>query len=93
MCSLMINGRPHGGQRGTTTCQLHMRRFKNGDEIWIEPWRAHAFPVIISEHMPQMPSRQSWSNAIGSSPFAISCSFRMSSISRNDAWLDTLVTL
>jgi succinate dehydrogenase / fumarate reductase iron-sulfur subunit len=46
MCSLMINGRPHGGQRGTTTCQLHMRRFKNGDEIWIEPWRAHAFPVI-----------------------------------------------
>ena len=46
MCSLMINGRPHGGQRATTTCQLHMRRFKNGDEIWIEPWRAHAFPVI-----------------------------------------------
>ena len=45
-CSLMINGRPHGGQRATTTCQLHMRRFKNGDEIWIEPWRAHAFPVI-----------------------------------------------
>jgi len=46
MCSLMINGRPHGGQRATTTCQLHMRRFKDGDEIWIEPWRAHAFPVI-----------------------------------------------
>ncbi len=46
MCSLMINGRPHGGQRATTVCQLHMRRFKNGDEIWIEPWRAHAFPVI-----------------------------------------------
>ena len=46
MCSLMINGRPHGGRRGTTTCQLHMRTFKNGDEIWIEPWRAHAFPVI-----------------------------------------------
>jgi succinate dehydrogenase / fumarate reductase iron-sulfur subunit len=45
-CSLMINGRPHGGQRATTTCQLHMRRFKNGDEIWIEPWRATAFPVI-----------------------------------------------
>jgi succinate dehydrogenase / fumarate reductase iron-sulfur subunit len=46
MCSLMINGRPHGGQRGTTVCQLHMRRFKNNDEIWIEPWRAEAFPVI-----------------------------------------------
>jgi len=45
-CSLMINGRPHGGRRATTTCQLHMRTFKNGDEIWIEPWRAHAFPVI-----------------------------------------------
>ncbi|HEY0994342.1 MAG TPA: succinate dehydrogenase/fumarate reductase iron-sulfur subunit [Kofleriaceae bacterium] len=46
MCSLMINGRPHGGRRGTTTCQLHMRLFRDGDEIWIEPWRAHAFPVI-----------------------------------------------
>ena len=46
MCSLMINGRPHGGQVATTTCQLHMRTFKNGDEIWIEPWRASAFPVI-----------------------------------------------
>jgi succinate dehydrogenase / fumarate reductase iron-sulfur subunit len=46
MCSLMINGRPHGGMRATTTCQLHMRFFKNGDEIWIEPWRAHAFPVL-----------------------------------------------
>jgi len=45
-CSLMINGRPHGGNRGTTTCQLHMRFFRDGDEIWIEPWRAHAFPVI-----------------------------------------------
>jgi succinate dehydrogenase / fumarate reductase iron-sulfur subunit len=46
MCSLMINGRPHGGQRATTVCQLHMRTFKNNDEIWIEPWRAAAFPVI-----------------------------------------------
>ncbi|MEO8706128.1 MAG: succinate dehydrogenase/fumarate reductase iron-sulfur subunit [Kofleriaceae bacterium] len=46
MCSLMINGRPHGGRKGTTTCQLHMRTFKDGDQIWIEPWRAHAFPVI-----------------------------------------------
>jgi succinate dehydrogenase / fumarate reductase iron-sulfur subunit len=42
----MINGRPHGGQRATTTCQLHMRLFRNNDEIWIEPWRATAFPVI-----------------------------------------------
>jgi succinate dehydrogenase / fumarate reductase iron-sulfur subunit len=46
MCSLMINGRPHGGKPATTTCQLHMRLFRDGDEIWIEPWRAHAFPVI-----------------------------------------------
>jgi succinate dehydrogenase / fumarate reductase iron-sulfur subunit len=46
MCSLMINGRPHGGRKATTTCQLHMRFFRDGDEIWIEPWRAHAFPVI-----------------------------------------------
>jgi len=46
MCSLMINGRPHGGERATTTCQLHMRKFKDGEEIWIEPWRAQAFPVV-----------------------------------------------
>jgi succinate dehydrogenase / fumarate reductase iron-sulfur subunit len=46
MCSLMINGRPHGGQARTTTCQLHMRHFHDGQEIWIEPWRAGAFPVI-----------------------------------------------
>lgn len=45
-CSLMINGRPHGGQRATTACQLHMRKFKTNDEIWIEPWRAEAFPVV-----------------------------------------------
>lgn len=45
-CSLMINGRPHGGQAGTTTCQLHMRKFKSGDEIYVEPWRASAFPVL-----------------------------------------------
>lgn len=44
-CSLVINGRPHGPNAGTTTCQLHMRYFRNGDEIWIEPWRAGAFPV------------------------------------------------
>ena len=46
MCSLMINGRLHGGRPATTTCQLHMRLFNDGDHIWIEPWRAHAFPVI-----------------------------------------------
>jgi len=45
-CSLVINGRPHGGRKGTTTCQLHMRFFKDADEIWIEPWRAAAFPVV-----------------------------------------------
>lgn len=46
MCSLYINGRAHGPQKAITTCQLHMRSFKNGDTIVIEPWRAKAFPVI-----------------------------------------------
>ena len=46
MCSLVVNGVPHGPDRGTTVCQLHMRRFKNGDTITIEPWRAKAFPVV-----------------------------------------------
>lgn len=46
MCSLTINGIPHGPDRGTTVCQLHMRRFKDGDTIYIEPWRARAFPVV-----------------------------------------------
>jgi succinate dehydrogenase / fumarate reductase iron-sulfur subunit len=46
MCSLMINGQAHGPDLETTTCQLHMRRFKNGDTIVIEPWRARAFPVL-----------------------------------------------
>lgn len=45
-CSLMINGRPHGPEKATTTCQLHMRKFKEGDVIVIEPWRARAFPVL-----------------------------------------------
>ena len=45
-CGMMINGVAHGPERGTATCQLHMRSFKDGDEIWIEPWRARAFPVI-----------------------------------------------
>jgi succinate dehydrogenase / fumarate reductase iron-sulfur subunit len=46
MCSMYINGRPHGPWHGTTTCQVHMRAFKNGDTIVVEPWRANAFPVI-----------------------------------------------
>ena len=45
MCSLVVNGVPHGPDRGSTVCQLHMRRFKDGDTITIEPWRAAAFPV------------------------------------------------
>lgn len=45
-CSLVINGRPHGPMERITTCQLHMRHFKDGDTIWIEPFRAKAFPVI-----------------------------------------------
>jgi succinate dehydrogenase / fumarate reductase iron-sulfur subunit len=45
-CSLVVNGIPHGPDRGTTVCQLHMRRFKNGDTVTIEPWRASAFPVV-----------------------------------------------
>ena len=45
-CSLVINGIPHGPDRSTTACQLHMRRFKDGDTITIEPWRARAFPVV-----------------------------------------------
>lgn len=46
MCSMFINGRPHGPKEGITTCQLHMRSFKDGDTIVVEPWRAKAFPVI-----------------------------------------------
>src|SRR5580765_6653322 len=45
-CSMYINGRPHGPWHATTTCQLHMRAFKNGDTIVVEPWRAKAFPVV-----------------------------------------------
>jgi succinate dehydrogenase / fumarate reductase, iron-sulfur subunit len=45
-CGLMINGVAHGPSKATATCQLHMRSFKDGDEVWIEPWRAKAFPVI-----------------------------------------------
>lgn len=46
MCSMYINGRPHGPKQGVTTCQLHMRSFKDGDTIVVEPWRSAAFPVI-----------------------------------------------
>lgn len=46
MCSLMINGQAHGPEDRTTTCQLHMRKFKDGDTIVVEPWRAKAFPVL-----------------------------------------------
>jgi succinate dehydrogenase iron-sulfur subunit len=46
MCGVMINGQAHGPQLGTATCQLHMRKFKDGDTIRIEPWRAEGFPVI-----------------------------------------------
>jgi len=45
-CSLVINGIPHGGSQGTAACQLHMRHFKDGESITIEPWRAKAFPII-----------------------------------------------
>ncbi len=45
-CGMVINGEPHGPKRMVTTCQLHMRSFRDGEEVWIEPWRAAAFPVI-----------------------------------------------
>jgi succinate dehydrogenase iron-sulfur subunit len=45
-CSMMINGRPHGPEKGTATCQLHMRKFEDGADITVEPWRAAAFPII-----------------------------------------------
>jgi succinate dehydrogenase / fumarate reductase iron-sulfur subunit len=45
-CSMMVNGQAHGPERGATTCQLHMRSFRDGDTIYVEPWRAKAFPVV-----------------------------------------------
>ena len=45
-CGIVINGRPHGPQRATTACQLHLRHFADGAELWIEPWRARAFPIV-----------------------------------------------
>jgi len=46
MCGFMINGKAHGGIKGTTVCQLHMRHFKDGDVLFLEPWRAKAFPIV-----------------------------------------------
>jgi len=45
-CGVVINGRPHGPERATTACQLHLRHFTDGQEIWVEPWRAGAFPLL-----------------------------------------------
>jgi succinate dehydrogenase / fumarate reductase iron-sulfur subunit len=45
-CGMVINGRPHGPRERTTTCQLHMRSFQDGDVLWLEPWRSKAFPVL-----------------------------------------------
>ncbi|KPK14578.1 MAG: succinate dehydrogenase [Myxococcales bacterium SG8_38] len=45
-CGFMINGVAHGPQRRTTACQVHMRQFEDGDELWVEPWRAHGFPIV-----------------------------------------------
>src|SRR4051794_19025486 len=45
-CSMMINGMAHGPERATTACQLHMRKFQDGETLYIEPWRAKAFPVV-----------------------------------------------
>src|SRR5688572_18746245 len=44
-CGFMIDGQAHGPQKGTATCQLHMRQYRDGDEIWLEPFRAEAFPI------------------------------------------------
>ena len=45
-CGVVISGKAHGPHRGTATCQLHMRSFQDGDELWVEPWRARAFPIM-----------------------------------------------
>ena len=45
-CGVVVNGRPHGPRAATTTCQVHLREFKDGDAVWIEPWRAAAFPLV-----------------------------------------------
>ncbi len=64
-CGMMINGMAHGPERLTTTCQLHMRKFSDGDEITIEPWRAKAFPVIKD----LVVDRASFDNIIASGGF------------------------
>lgn len=64
-CSMVINGIAHGPEKKTTTCQLHMRSFKDGDEIYIEPWRSKAFPVIKD----LMVDRQAFDNIIQSGGF------------------------
>ena len=46
MCGFMVNGSAHGPHRGTTVCQLHMRHFQDGEELWLEPWRSAAFPIV-----------------------------------------------
>jgi succinate dehydrogenase / fumarate reductase iron-sulfur subunit len=46
MCGIVINGKAHGGFKGTTVCQVHMRHYRDGDELYLEPWRAKAFPVV-----------------------------------------------
>ena len=65
MCSLMINGQAHGPEKETTTCQLHMRSFNDGDSIVIEPWRARAFPV----HKDLMVDRSSFDEIIKAGGF------------------------
>jgi succinate dehydrogenase / fumarate reductase, iron-sulfur subunit len=54
-CAMMINGRPHGPEPGTATCQLHMRKFQDGAHITVEPWRAAAFPVLKDLCVDRMP--------------------------------------
>lgn len=45
-CGMVLDGLPHGPMKGTTICQLHMRHFRDGQEVWIEPWRSRAFPIL-----------------------------------------------
>ncbi len=45
-CGIVVNGEAHGPQRRTSTCQVHMRQFQDGDELWLEPWRASGFPIV-----------------------------------------------
>ena len=60
-CGVVINGIPHGPKKMTTTCQLHMRNFKSGDTITVEPWRATSFPVVKDLVVDRSPARpQGW---------------------------------